>query len=300
MKGFSRPLISIIVPVYNADKYIRECVESILSQSYDNFQLILVDDGSTDSSANICDEYADTCQNVTTIHQDNAGVTFARKQGLSVALGEYICFCDADDYMYQHSLQTMVDAFDDGIEVVVANVGKDAIISCCEYVNDLLRNVLPWGPWAKMFNRRLFDARTLEIPRYFNVGEDLLMQLNIAQRIKGRIKCINEELYVLRSNPDSVTQNRAYSVEYESRFVSEVISYTHFFPFDVSASIFRIRMNSLKMLIKRGVPVSYDDGWVKKLREDYKKYPTTLLDKFVLFVSYNRLCQFILLLRDVI
>lgn len=300
MKDLAQPLISIIVPVYNADRYLRECIESILNQSYENFQLILIDDGSTDASADICDEYASVNQKITVIHQENSGVTSARKRGLQYSLGTYICFCDADDYMYQNSLQMLLDAFDDDIDIVIANAGRDRVLACEEYVNDLLKNVLPWGPWAKMFKRRLFKDDTLNIPRYFNIGEDLLMQLKVAPNIKGRIKCVSQDVYALRSNPYSVTQNRTYSKEYESRFISEILSYTSSFPFDVSASIFRIRINSLKLLIQKGVSISYDDEWVKNIMQDSKEYPTTLTDKIVLKIHCTKISKYLLLFKNII
>ena len=90
-------MISVIVPVYKAEKYIRECIESILSQTYEDFELILVDDGSPDTSGMICDQYAHRDSRISVIHQNNQGVSAARNTGMQKAAGEYICFVDADD-----------------------------------------------------------------------------------------------------------------------------------------------------------------------------------------------------------
>ena len=90
-------MISVIVPVYKAEKYIRECIESILSQTYEDFELILVNDGSPDASGMICDQYAQRDSRVSVIHQNNQGVSAARNTGMQRAVGEYICFVDADD-----------------------------------------------------------------------------------------------------------------------------------------------------------------------------------------------------------
>lgn len=90
-------VISVIVPVYKAEKYIRECIESILSQTYEDFELILVDDGSPDTSGMICDQYAHRDSRISVIHQNNQGVSAARNTGMQKAAGEYICFVDADD-----------------------------------------------------------------------------------------------------------------------------------------------------------------------------------------------------------
>lgn len=92
-------MISIIVPVYNVDTFLKKCVDSILSQSYKNFELILVDDGSTDNSGNICDYYASIDKRVRVIHKINGGVGAARNTGMSIAKGKYITFIDSDDYV---------------------------------------------------------------------------------------------------------------------------------------------------------------------------------------------------------
>ena len=92
-------MISVIVPVYNVEKYIRRCIESILIQEYRNFELILVDDGSTDSSGDICEEYAKDNNRITVIHQENKGLSGARNTGISNAKGEWVVFIDSDDYI---------------------------------------------------------------------------------------------------------------------------------------------------------------------------------------------------------
>ena len=101
-------LYSIIVPVYNAEKTLRRCIDSILAQTYPNFELILVDDGSKDSSATIIDEYAAKDSRIIPIHQPNGGVSSARNAGLDNAYGDYVVFIDADDYItppYLHEYQ---------------------------------------------------------------------------------------------------------------------------------------------------------------------------------------------------
>ena len=99
--------ISIIVPVYNSEKYLDACIDSILSQSFRDFELILVDDGSKDSSAQICDEYASQDTRVRVIHKANGGVSAARNDGLDIAKGEYITFIDSDDWVEREYLETL-------------------------------------------------------------------------------------------------------------------------------------------------------------------------------------------------
>ena len=102
-------LISVIIPVYNVEKYLRECVDSVLNQTYTNYEIILVDDGSTDSSGAICDEYAEEYDNVTVIHKENSGPSETRNAGISVAKGEYIYFLDSDDYIVPHTFEKLVE-----------------------------------------------------------------------------------------------------------------------------------------------------------------------------------------------
>ena len=100
-------LISIIVPVYKAEKYLSECIDSIISQTYENFELILIDDGSPDNSGKICDEYAEKDKRIKVIHKENAGVSSARNIGLDNASGEYIAFIDSDDFVDKQYLEKL-------------------------------------------------------------------------------------------------------------------------------------------------------------------------------------------------
>ena len=92
-------LVSIIVPVYNVDKYLERCVNSIIQQSYRNLEIILVDDGSTDNSGTICDTYKEKDDRIIVIHKENGGLSDARNAGIKIFTGEYVTFIDSDDYV---------------------------------------------------------------------------------------------------------------------------------------------------------------------------------------------------------
>lgn len=100
--------VSVIVPVYNASDYLRRCINSILEQTFKNFELILIDDGSMDDSGEICDEFATIDHRIRVIHQRNLGVSAARNQGLNYAQGTYIMFCDADDWVREDWIINLV------------------------------------------------------------------------------------------------------------------------------------------------------------------------------------------------
>ena len=130
------PLISIIVPVYNAEKYLHRCIDSILEQTFTNFELLLIDDGSTDNSNKICDEYAKTDSRIRVFHKANGGVSSARNMGLDKAKSEWICFCDADDSIKQYYLNTFInlknlqdaDLYVTGCDIITSRI-KEATLS---------------------------------------------------------------------------------------------------------------------------------------------------------------------------
>ena len=99
-------LISVIIPVYNVEEYLDECVKSLMSQTYSNYELILVDDGATDKSGLLCDEWEKTDNRIKVIHKENGGLSTARNAGLDIASGDYICFIDSDDFVRDNYLES--------------------------------------------------------------------------------------------------------------------------------------------------------------------------------------------------
>lgn len=119
------PLISIIIPVYNVEKYIKDCVNSILKQTYTNLEIILIDDGSTDTSGQICDDYACKDSRINVIHKANGGLSEARNVGIDIAKGEYITFIDSDDYVFPSFIEYLHDLIS----------RNNADISVCQPIN---------------------------------------------------------------------------------------------------------------------------------------------------------------------
>lgn len=112
--------ISIIVPVYNTEQYLPRSINSVLNQSFTDFEVLLIDDGSTDGSSNICDFYAEKDSRVRVLHKENGGVSSARNLGLDNAKGEWVCFVDSDDELFHDGLQIMVDGVCEEIDLVMA------------------------------------------------------------------------------------------------------------------------------------------------------------------------------------
>lgn len=187
--------ISIIIPVYNAEEYLDRCLHSVLDQEFTSYEVILVDDGSTDSSSLICDRYSSTDPRFITLHQQNKGVSAARNAGINVANGEYVMFLDADDALLPYALDNMIDGIGDE-DIVVGGYG--AFIEGVpskevrpeharsykgqEYQNffqeNILRNCeLLDSPWAKLFKMDAIGETRFD--ESLNYAEDKLFVFEI-------------------------------------------------------------------------------------------------------------------------
>lgn len=145
------PLISIIVPVYNAEKYIGNCIDSILKQINVGFECILVDDGSKDASGKICDEYAEKDSRIKCIHHVNGGEIAARATGIRQTKGEFLYFVDADDAILPDTLCSMLPFMKEDVDIVIFESDKNCIYSKDEYVQALL-GFQHWVVWGKIIS----------------------------------------------------------------------------------------------------------------------------------------------------
>ncbi|MDE7264543.1 MAG: glycosyltransferase [Anaeroplasmataceae bacterium] len=213
MKNF----ISVIVPVYNVKDYLKQCVDSILSQTYQRFEIILVDDGSLDESGALCDEYAKLDSRVQVIHKENGGLSSARNAGIDVATYDLLSFVDSDDYLEPTFLERLVQPFLED---------SDVELSCCRYVkstetkinveqdkysvcaaSELLNNIyddtisnLSFVTWNKLYSKRLFES--LRFPEG-KIHED---EYTTYKAIYYSKKCaiILEQLYIYRIRENSI------------------------------------------------------------------------------------------------
>lgn len=139
-----QPLISVIVPVYNVEKYLNKCVESIVNQTYNNLEVILVDDGSPDNCPKMCDAWAEKDNRIKVIHKPNGGLSSARNAGMDVMQGQYVMFIDSDDYLELNAVEIMYSNISDDYDVCICNhylVDKDYnIIDKDNYQNAVLKN----------------------------------------------------------------------------------------------------------------------------------------------------------------
>ena len=138
------PAVSVIVPIYNVEKYLAECVDSILGQTFQDMEIILVDDGSLDSSSQMADDYAVRDQRVKVIHKENGGLSSARNAGMKIARGEYIYFCDSDDYISLDAIEILYEtATKNDLDMVLFN--GDSFVDKNDIGNKALEKRANWG-----------------------------------------------------------------------------------------------------------------------------------------------------------
>lgn len=209
-------LVSVIIPVYNAEKYIANCLKSVMNQTYENIEIICVDDGSKDRSGSIIKSLAENCSKIKYVYQQNAGVSAARNNGLSAAEGDFIVFLDSDDYIHPQTIELFLDCEE--------KAGADIV--CCKYKStqktdertDFIEKYDFTYPdyeylfnssdrigrcvWGKLIKSDV--AKKCEFPLNLKLGEDLYYMVKVLES-NLKISLINEELWFYYSNPDSLT-----------------------------------------------------------------------------------------------
>ena len=235
-------LFSVLVPVYNAGDYLPECIESVLGQTDPDFELLLVDDGSTDQSGAVCEDYAARDARVRAFHQENGGQLSARVTALSHRRGQYCVFLDADDTLVPHALETLRAAIDaSGADCVIYGIrwekpgGTEHLTTPPEMCGKLLedkREVLLHllqddaynSVCRKCAKSSCFDGRDLSAFYRIRSGEDKIQSMEILENA-GSFYFLPDELYVYRVNTESVTHSIDYD-QYRADFTVEAYAHT--------------------------------------------------------------------------
>ena len=215
-------LVSVIVPCYKSEKFIKRCIESLIQQTYENIQIVLVDDGSPDSTGIICDRYSKEDSRIVVIHQSNKGVNSARKEGVAVSVGDWIVFVDPDDYLPLTSVEDFTKNIDDDIDIIVGSFnGKqydNTIVPIEEYKHKIiLCSEFHGAPWAHMYRRKLFNDFVFEMSG-IKKGQDLLMNIRLAFNAKKNVKTIASKTYNYCVNEDGTISTFNHTIEYESNY----------------------------------------------------------------------------------
>ena len=204
------PKISVIVPVYKAEAYLHRCVDSLLAQTFTDFEILLVDDGSPDNSGEICDEYARKDSRVRVFHKENGGVSSARNMGLDNARGEYVCFVDSDDWVEEAMFATLLKSFQSKMKMDILFWGfqydnsqvqdykkRKALKEKLQYVycdtaESILesvywleeRDLFGWT-WNKLFRREIIQSQKIRFDETISLQEDHLFTLEYVRYVKS-------------------------------------------------------------------------------------------------------------------
>lgn len=211
----NKPLISVVVPVYNMERYLERRIDSILAQDYTNLELILVDDGSTDESLSICNRYRQTDFRVKVLHQENGGQGSARNAGIDIAQGEYLGFVDSDDTIVTDMYSYLVGLCqDNGAQIAVAGLCaagapqgaiSETIMEHDEFYPKLLADEISSHPCNKLFDRTLWDG--IRFPQRNSV-DDMMIMPALFDRA-DRVVVSNKNVYLYYNDrPDSVSNSK--------------------------------------------------------------------------------------------
>lgn len=199
-------MVSVIIPIYNKEAYVEACLESLLKQDFKDFEIVIVDDGSTDRSGEICDRMAERDSRILVIHTPNGGVTAARRKGVEAAHGCYILFVDADDELLPHAMKTLYDAIEEtqADEVVgvyrtqkgrIGDSGRRGWQDPFTMIDDLLAVRNPFCIlWGIIFRKELLDG-CLTTPREVIEREDILMQIKCLVK-RPKVFFIPDQVYL--------------------------------------------------------------------------------------------------------
>ena len=279
------PLISIIIPCYKVEKYLDRCLESVVNQTYDNLEIILVDDGSPDNCPAMCDEWASKDSRITAIHKENGGLSSARNAALDVMNGEYLMFVDSDDYIAENAVELMYNRIiTDGSDLAICNYKcvtdtededywdntypvKDEVLDC-KNAHEKINLGEYWHfviSCCKLYKSALFDNFRFPVGK---LHEDMLTSHLIIEKCKY-VSCISDALYFYYQNTDSITHS--YSIKrldiVDAYFLRFDFYYEKAYYSCAAANLW----NTIFKLISARKNLDYKDDNVKRTIVNYKR-----------------------------
>jgi len=215
----SKPLVSVIVPVYKVEKYINRAVDSLINQTYRNLEIILVDDGSPDGCPSICDNYAKQDHRIKVIHKQNGGLSDARNSGISIATGEYITFVDSDDYVAENYIEILASrAISNNADIVCAGLeivnekgvtydfrkaDKPLIMDRTTVIDKLFRDEYPFNfACSKLYKRKLWNDVKFPIGRLY---EDMATTYRVMSKASTIVGVIDTLYYYEQGRPGNIS-----------------------------------------------------------------------------------------------
>lgn len=273
-------LISIIIPIYNADKYLDRCLESVINQTYKNIEIILINDGSTDNSINIINEYKQKDERILVINRENRGVLYTRLEGLKKAQGKYISYIDSDDWIEKNMIEILYNKIikydadvvkceyaynNSNIANGTLNVKEDKFIKKEEFeplfYDKFFIDMNVHNLWDQMFKKELIVDCLSYINTDISMGDDLEINIQLFKNIRN-ILFIPDVLYHYRYNCDSISNNSKV-VNIKKKIVDITKSYYHAYE---SIEEYDIRDK-----------IKYKQGVLKKLLDAVNNYQIDLI-----------------------
>lgn len=216
-----KPQVSVIIPVYNAERTISACIESVLSQTFKAFELILIDDGSTDGSRTVCQKYVERDNRVSLYCQENKGRSEARYTGVVHAIGTWLTFVDADDALPPSALSDLLSALSDGTDetdIILGN-GQSLYNECrttiplCDFRHLAVRSEGHIGvPWGSLYRREIVSRYLFDLPREIEMGEDYIFWLRLVFTTKKDVKVVYKNVY--SKGKDTTTGSFVWTADY--------------------------------------------------------------------------------------
>ena len=228
------PKISVIVPVYNTEKYLHRCIDSVLAQTYKDFELLLIDDGSKDSSGAICDEYAAQDTRVGVFHKENGGVSSARNAGLAIASGDWIMHLDGDDWIAPDIQERLIRKGEDtGADIVMGDFlfaysDRDILYSLPDWDNNKTASLNRYITsvwtcvWGGIHKRSLYEVYQLKSPQGVTYCEDFHLMARLCYHAK-KVVNIHQPFYHYRQQEGSVMHNLNKRTERDEQWVYQDI-----------------------------------------------------------------------------
>ena len=228
------PKISVIVPVYNTEKYLHRCIDSVLAQTYKDFELLLIDDGSKDSSGAICDEYAARDSRVKVFHKENGGVSSARNAGLAIASGDWIMHLDGDDWIEPDMLERLIQKGEDtGADIVMGDFlfaysDRDILYILPDWDNNKTASLNRYITsvwtcvWGGIHKRSLYEVYQLKSPQGVTYCEDFHLMARLCYHAK-KVVNVHQPFYHYRQQEGSVMHNLSKKTERDEQWVYQDI-----------------------------------------------------------------------------
>lgn len=306
-------LVSVVIPVYNAEEFLFDSVESVRVQSWENLELILVDDGSTDQSGSICDSLAQKDSRIRVLHLKNGGVSRARNRGVAEAEGEYITFLDADDRMKPETISTLCgllekhgadiavcgheECISEGRRIPKFGTEETHVWSGKEIMREFLtNNRIGWNVWGKMFRRECI--RGCEFPLDITIGEDMYFVFQACREAKTL--CLYDHcLYEYRIRDGSAMKQKLTEKNFEvldliQSVYDETVKWGE--EYGEMADCFFLRQSiwHLKFFVMRAGNHSSHADRIERIRSDMARYPIRIAGNLL---RRKQLLEFILMTR---